>query len=213
MLIEVIVKNEKEAQIVEELGAHRIELVSAMSEGGLTPSYGAIRRVVESVNIPVQVMIRNHGHSFIYQEEDLNIMKEDLKIAKQLGANGIVFGCLNEDGTINENILEEILKLADGMDFTFHRAFDSIPNQEEAYKALCKFGNSIHRILTSGGKAEAPDAKVELRQLVELSKVHNGPLIMPGSGMTMDNINEMRRATGAKEFHLGIAYRSSLDFL
>src|SRR5699024_7221931 len=155
----------------------------------------------------------NHGHSYVYREEDLKIMKEDILITKQLGANGIVFGGLKEDHTIDEKMLEEVLKLADGMDFTFHRAFDEVPNQEEAYKTLCKFGDSINRILTSGGKEKAPDAKEELRQLVELSATHNGPLIMPGSGMTLDNVNEMRQATEAKEFHFGIAYRESLNFL
>lgn len=139
MTIWHFVENEKEAQLVEGSGAHRLDLVSAMSEGGLTPSYGAIRRVVENVDIPVQVMIRNHGHSFEYREEDLEIMKEDLMITNQLGANRIVFGCLNEDHTIDEKMLEEVLKLADGIDFTFHRAFDRVPNQEEAYKTLCKF--------------------------------------------------------------------------
>lgn len=210
--IEIIVKNEEEARMAEKYGADRLELISAMGEGGLTPSYGAINRVLKSVEIPVQVMIRPHSHGYTYSEADVNIIKDDILAAKELGANGIVFGCLTEDQTIDENMLQTILTIADGMDFTFHRAFDRVKDQQGAYRTLCQYGKSINRILTSGGKDQATEAQAELRELVKLSKELRGPTIMPGAGLTPENVDEMARKTGAEEFHYGLAFRMSHHF-
>lgn len=211
MIIEIIVKSEIEAVQAQEFGANRIELISALGEGGLTPSYGAIVRVVENVKIPVQVMIRPHSNSYTYSEEDFNIIKEDILISKELGANGIVFGCLKEDFTIDEKMLEAVLKLADGMDVTFHRAFDRVNNQQEAYKTLCKYKSNIKRVLTSGGKQIATDALENLKNLVELSRIENGPIIMPGSGVTPDNVEKLALVTNAKEFHYGLVFRNKFS--
>lgn len=211
MIIEIIVKNEREAVQAQEFGADRIELISALGEGGLTPSYGAIVRVVENVKIPVQVMIRPHSNSYTYSEEDFNIIKEDILISRELGANGIVFGCLKENNTIDEKILEAVLKLADGMDVTFHRAFDRVKNQQEAYRTLCKYKRNIKRILTSGGEQIATDALENLKDLVELSRIENGPTIMPGSGVTPDNIEKLALMTNAREFHYGLDFRNKFS--
>lgn len=212
VIIEVIVKNEKEALKAKAYGAQRLELVSALSEGGLTPSYGAISRVVQSVDIPVQVMIRPHSRGYVYDEADFQMFKEDIAIAKELGAAGVVFGCLREDNTIDEKMLESILQQAEGIEFTFHRAFDRVSDQRNAYKTLCQYDGAVTRILTSGGKELATDAKPELKELVKLSKELDGPVIMPGSGMTPANQAEMAAATGATEFHYGVAFRDHYLF-
>ena len=212
LIIEVIVKNEEEALKAKQYGAQRLELVSALSEGGLTPSYGAIKRTVETANIPVMVMIRPHSRGYVYSQADVNIIKEDIKAAKQLGAAGIVFGCLRENYAIDEKLLEEVLREAEGMEFTFHRAFDRVSDQRAAYLTLCQYGNAVTRILTSGGKELATDAKPQIKELVDLSREKQGPIIMPGSGMTPDNLAEMAEATGAVEFHYGIAFRDQYLF-
>lgn len=212
MKIEVIVTNEEEALKAQAYGADRLELVSALSEGGLTPSYGAMKRVVESVQIPVMVMIRPHSRGYVYNEADFNMIKEDIKLVKELGAAGIVFGCLREDHSIDEKMLEAVLQLADGVEFTFHRAFDRVSDQRDAYLTLCQYSGAITRILTSGGKELAIEAKPQIKELVELSHAKKGPIIMPGSGMTPDNQTEMAESTGAEEIHFGIAFRDQYLF-
>ena len=94
-MLEIIATSVEDAIVIEKGGADRIELVSALSEGGLTPSYGLVHRVIGAVNIPVNVMIRPHSLSFVYSDEDLLCMLEDIKQAKALGANGVVFGMLD----------------------------------------------------------------------------------------------------------------------
>lgn len=212
MKVEVIVQNEKDAIAAEQSGADRLELVSAISEGGLTPSYGTIVRVLASVRIPVQVMIRPHSYGFVYDESDFLTIKEDILMTKMLGANGIVFGCLCKNGNIDEPLLEAVLDLADGMDITFHRAFDAVKNQQEAFKVICKYGDKIKRILTSGGKNNAANATAELHHLVKLSQTHNCSLIMPGAGLTPDNIKSVAIETEAKEFHFGSGVRKHQSF-
>jgi len=212
MKIEVIVQNEQDAMDAEKYGADRLELVSAVDEGGLTPSYGAMNRVLKSVKIPVQVMIRPHSFGYIYDKDDIQVMKEDIEMAKMLGANGIVFGCLNESGDIDEALLNTVVEIADGMEITFHRAFDHARDQKEAYKTICQNSHAIKRILTSGGKKNAVEGVKQIQELVKLSKSHNCPYIMPGAGLNVDNITEIALETKAHEFHFGSGVRYGLSF-
>lgn len=207
MYIEAIVQNGEEAKQAEKLGADRLELVSAMTEGGLTPSYGTMKQVLNSVTIPVQVMIRPHSYHYVYDESDLEIIREDIRAVLELGGTGIVFGALNEDNTINEQVLADVAGISDSLDITFHRAFDEVPSQEKAYLTLVKYKHAVKRILTSGGKVNCEVGKDELRELVKFAKSTSGPKILPGAGMTPDNIGSIHETVQADQYHFGKALR------
>lgn len=211
-MLEVIVQNKQEAKEAEKFGADRVELVSAMQEGGLTPSFGTLKQVIGSVNIPVQVMIRPHSYGFHYSVEDMQTIKADVQAVLDLGGNGIVFGALNDDNTINEQALNDVIEIAPQMDITFHRAFDEVAPQEAAYRLLTKYKSHVKRILTSGGASDCEHGKEQLRNLVNLSKELDGPVIMPGSGLAPGNILDMHTAVGAWEYHFGKAVRIEDSF-
>lgn len=211
-MLEVIVQNRQEAVEAEKLGADRIELVSAIGEGGLTPSFGTLKQVLGSVSIPVQVMIRPHSYSFQISAEDMEIMKADIQAVLNLGGSGIVFGALNEDDTLNEKALADIIHLAPQLDITFHRAFDDVKSQEDAYRLLAKHKKHVKRILTSGGASNCEHGKNQLRYLADLSKELDGPVIMPGAGLSPENIQDIHDAVGADEYHFGKAVRIDQSF-
>lgn len=212
MLIEAIVQNEEEAIQAQNLGVDRLELVSAISEGGLTPSYGTIKRVLQSVSIPVQVMIRPHSHHFVYNKSDLRIMREDVQNVLDLGGVGIVTGILNEDHTINEKALEDLLGLSPNLDVTFHRAFDSVPSQKDAYRTLAKYRKQVKRILTSGGESDCVAGMMMLSELVELARETGGPNILPGAGLSPSNIGMIHQRVNANQYHFGKAIRIKQSF-
>ncbi|WHX26106.1 copper homeostasis protein CutC [Virgibacillus halodenitrificans] len=212
MKLEVIVQSKQEAIEAQKLGADRLELVSAMKEGGLTPSYGTIKQVLENVEIPVQIMVRPHSYNFFYTEADIEVIVEDVKAIRELGGNRIVFGALNQDGTVNESMLKEVINQFPEIDITFHRAFDEVTSQEEAYRTLCNYPSNVKRILTSGGKPNCMEGKEQLRNLVKLEQGIGGPVIMPGSGLTPENIQEIKQTTEATEFHFGKSVRVEQSF-
>lgn len=210
-MLEIIVQNHQEAQEAEKLGATRLELVSAISEGGLTPSYGAMKKVFEAVNIPVYTMIRPHSFNFVYDEADYEIIEEDVKQVLRLGNNKIVFGALDKDGTINEKILERIIELSPDLEITFHRAFDEVEDQVKAYKILANY-KQVKWILTSGGEDTCMKGKEQLKKLVSFSKQVEGPEILLGSGLTSKNIEEIHKDVSADQYHFGSAVRKNFSF-
>ena len=212
MNLELIVQNKQEAIQAEKLGSHRLELVSAMKEGGLTPSYGAIKQVLQSVKIPVQIMVRPHSYHFYYTEDDFQVICEDIEMITKLGGNRIVFGALNQNGTINEEMLREIIRRFPDIDITFHRAFDEVHSQEAAYRTLLQFKQNVRRILTSGGEVNCEKGKDQLAKLVKLSFGLNGPSIMPGSGLSPENIAGFHLMVSAEDYHFGSAVRVDGSF-
>src|SRR5699024_10390703 len=145
-----------EAKQAEDMGADRLELVSAINEGGLTPSYGTMKQVLNEVSIPVYIMIRPFSYHYDYQKDDLEIIYEDIKKVIELGGTNIVFGALNKNRTINEEILKSVIDMAPHLEITFHRAFDETASLVEAYRTLTTYKENVKTILTSGG---APDCK------------------------------------------------------
>ncbi len=209
MTIELIVQNEQEAIQAEKLGAARLELVSAIDEGGLTPSFETIKQVLNSVTIPVQVMIRPHSRDFFYSDSEIEKMIENVKNVLNLGGRGIVFGALTKDYTVDEDALKKIIAVSNQLDITFHRAFDEIDDQLSAYKVLTGYNKQVKRILTSGGREDCLMGKHELRKLVELSKEIGGPSILCGGGLTSANIEEIHQTVGASEYHFGSGVRKN----
>ncbi len=212
MLIEIIVQHAEDAILAEKHGANRLELVTAMTEGGLTPSYGIIKDVVGAVSIPVHVMVRPHGYSFTYSEDDKRVILEDIKVCKELGAAGIVFGSLTKNGEIDEAFLEKVIETAAGMKITFHRAIDEAKDIIEAYKTLQKYSDSIQTVLTSGGAPKALEGVENLKAMLALSSEKPSPAIMPGSGLSPDNIAELHEKVHATDYHFGSAVRVNGKF-
>ena len=203
-MLEVIATTLDDAINIEHSGANRIELVSALTEGGLTPSYALIKQVVKSVSIPVNIMIRPHSKSFIYTENDVKTMKEDIEIARSLKANGVVFGALTKDMEIDEEVLDKLLASVGDLEVTFHRAIDASADPVKATKVLKNY-TKITRILTSGGQGKIDNNFKTINEMIKTA----GPIILLGGGITLHNIPHLRENTGAKEFHVGTAVRKN----
>jgi len=201
-MLEIIGMTVEDAKCIEECGADRIELVSALTEGGLTPSYGLVERVVKSVDIPVNVMIRHHTNGFVYSEEDLEIMKRDIQVVKSLGVNGVVLGVLDEKNNINEKHLIELLNECNGLDVTFHRAIDDT-DLNESMQILKKY-KEITNILTSGGKKNITENINEIKKIINEEKRIN---VLLGGGLNFDNIHKVKKSTKATDFHFGTGVR------
>ena len=181
----------------QEGGADRVELCAGIPEGGTTPSYGMIRNARESISIALNVIIRPRGGDFLYSESDIQEMIYDIQAAKQLGADGLVFGCLNPDGTVDMKAMSRLMEAAGDTPVTFHRAFDHTNDPLKALEDIISLG--CVRILTSGCRPTALEGAELLSQLVE--KAGERIIIMPGCGVRENNIAEIARLSGAKEFH------------
>lgn len=197
MLLEVCVGNYLEAVAAFKNGGNRIELCDNLQEGGTTPSYGTIKKSIENISIPVNVIIRPRGGDFNYSDEEFEIMKEDIEICKKLKVNGIVFGILNEDNTVDIYRNKILKECAGELQTTFHMAFDEIEDKKAAIDILADLG--IDRILTRGGEVGAPNNVETLKELIEYAG--DRIIVMPGGGINSNNREEIEKLTGAKELH------------
>lgn len=198
IIIEACVASVRSALNAQKGGALRVELVDNLIEGGTSPSYGTIKLVREKLDISLYVMIRPRGGDFCYSNPEFSIMKEDTRMARELGADGIVAGILTPGGKIDMERMAVLKHLAGDLGFTCHRAFDMTVDKEQALEDLISLG--VDRILTSGGRNKAPEGKELIGRLIDLA---NGRIaIMPGSGVNEDTILEMKQGTGATEFHV-----------
>lgn len=196
MRLEICANSFISAKNAQEAGAHRIELCSELSVGGITPSYGLLKKVVEELTIETFVLIRPRSGDFVYSESEFDIMKTDIKLCKELGCQGIVSGVLNNDNTIDFEHTNELVELSKPLAFTFHRAFDEVPNPLVAFKQLIELG--IDRILTSGQAKKAVDGLDLLKQLQAIAGNHL--IILPGGGITPKNAKLFKQA-GFLELH------------
>lgn len=181
----------------QEGGADRIELCDNLYEGGTTPSYGMIKICKSLLDIPIFPIIRPRGGDFVYSEREFEVMMQDVVCCMELGCEGVVFGILRSDGSIDMERCSELVKLAGSMQLTFHRAFDRCIDRTKGLEGLIELG--FHRVLTSGGNGFAEDAIPELTNLAEQS--NNRISIMPGSGVTGNNLLKIAQATETFEFH------------
>jgi copper homeostasis protein len=178
-------------------GAHRIELCQNLEQGGITPSYGLIRAVRQQLQIPVFVLIRPRPGGFVYNADELEIMRTDVRMCGELDCDGVVLGMLNAAGRVDVPQCQMLLDAAGPMEVTFHRAFDSCPNQAEALEEIIKLG--CQRVLTSGGQATAEAGKDQLAALV--TQAAGRISIMPGAGVSAANLQALANHTRATEFH------------
>ena len=204
--IEICANSVESAAKAQEGGAYRVELCAGIPEGGTTPSFGEIRMARQLLQqTKLHVIIRPRGGDFLYTQLEQEIMLHDIKVARQLGADGVVFGCLTAEGNVDVPAMKKLMNAVGDMSVTFHRAFDMCRNPMEALEDIIELG--CHRILTSGQEATAPAGIPLLKELIE--KADGRIIIMPGCGVKPSNILELAEETGATEFHF--SGRSSLE--
>lgn len=179
-------------------GAGRIELCDNISEGGTTPSYGMMRQVITKLKIPVLPLIRPRGGNFCYTDTEFESIRDDIQMAKNAGAHGIVTGILKPSGEIDIERNREIVDLARPMEVAFHRAFDITPDPVKALEDLISIG--YDRVLTAGQVLNAENGIGLIARLVQLAGKRIS--IMPGGGINAFNIGLIARKTGTNEFHL-----------
>ena len=186
MIIEVCAESYEYAVKAEKAGADRIELCKDLHLDGLTPDYESAKKTIDSLNIPVYILIRPIEGDFIYSNEEFELMKMDIIKFKEMGCKGIVSGVLNDDNSIDIERTKELVELSRPLEFTFHRAFDLVSDPFEEIENLIEIG--VTRILTSGQKHKAIEGLELLEEFKNISK--NRILIMPGSGIS--NMNFMK---------------------
>src|SRR5579862_1946782 len=198
--IEVCVDSVASALAAERGGADRIELCSNLREGGITPSAGTIDVVRSRISLPVHVMIRPRSGNFCYSDDDFEIMRRDVLMAQKTGAHGVVLGILAPDRTVDLPRTSELVQLARPLSVTFHRAFDLSSDLAAAREAVISAG--ADRILTSGGKQTAMEARSILANLVQAAK--GRITILACGGINANNAAATIRETGVKEIHVGL---------
>ena len=197
-MVEVCANGVESCLAAQQGGADRVELCAGIPEGGTTPSYGEIkvaRRVLTTTRL--HVIIRPRGGDFLYSDLEVERMAADIAVCRDLGVDGVVFGCRKADGTIDVEKNRYLMECSQGMSVTMHRAFDRAADPEQALEQIIALG--FNRILTSG---QQPKAIQGVDLLARLNRQAAGRIIlMAGSGVTEQNIKEIRDVTGLNEFH------------
>lgn len=197
-LLEICATGLEAALIAESAGANRIELCENLESGGLTPSYGTLKAVKEHVRIPVHVLIRPRRGDYIYDYNLIQIMKSDILLAKSFGYEGVVIGVLDNNANLDIGAMNILLEAAEGMAVTFHRAIDVAVRPFHLLEQLVKMG--VPRVLTSGGMQTAEEG---IHQIVQMQEIFGEEiLIMPGSGITSENIQKFTNIEKIKEIHM-----------
>lgn len=197
MTIEIVVYNIESALRAQEGGADRIELCDNPGEGGTTPSYGMIELVRQNISIDVFVMIRPRGGDFYYSNYEFHCMKRDIWQCQKSSVDGVVFGLLNPDGTIDKKRCKELIDRARPLKVTCHRAFDMTRDPFEALEDCIEVG--FDRILTAGQQAQAINGAPLIGELI--NKAARRIAIMPGSGVNEKTVEEIVLTSGADEIH------------
>jgi len=197
--VEICVDSVESALTAQSAGAYRVEFCDNLVEGGTTPSYGQLKIARERLDIKLYVIVRPRGGNFLYSDIEFEIMKEDIRKCGEIGCDGVVVGILHTDGTIDKERTIELVDIARSysMGVTFHRAFDRC---SELFTGLDDvIATGCERILTSGSKDNALAGAAVIKKLIEAA---GGKItIMPGAGLTPENIAELAQLTGATEFH------------
>ncbi|SIP87973.1 copper homeostasis protein [Alkalispirochaeta americana] len=196
-LLEICAFNVESCRIAQRAGAARIELCDNPVEGGTTPSYGTIRQAREHLDIQLYPIIRPRSGNYYYNDDEFEIIRQDIEACKDLGCDGISVGVATIDAEIDTEQMKRIVEWAYPLGVTCNRAFDGTPDLFKALEDLVQCG--CERILTSGGKSSAPDAADILARLVENAR--DRICVMPGAGLKSNNLAELRRRTGAVEYH------------
>ena len=196
--IEICTNSVESCLAAQEGGANRVELCAGIPEGGTTPSYGEIAIAREVLtHTRLHVIIRPRGGDFLYSDIEIRTMLKDIEIARRLGADGVVFGCLTADGEVDLTSMQILMEASKGLSVTFHRAFDVCRNPQKALEEIIELG--CNRILTSG---QQPTAEQGIGLLKELQGMAAGRItLLAGCGVNENNIAHIATETGIREFH------------
>lgn len=197
MTLEICVFNTATAIAAEQAGADRIELCENYANGGTTPSYGYLKTVRKKISIPAFPMIRPRGGDYFHSKDEIDIILKDILLCKELQFDGVVFGLLNQDGTIDQDNTARLVEAAYPLDVTFHRAFDRCKEPMQALETLIECGCA--RILTSGQYPKIMDGLELVKSLVE--QANDRIIIMPGSGLNSGNVKHIIETAGVTEVH------------
>jgi len=200
-LLEISVESVAAAVAAERGGAQRIELCEDAAIGGVTPSVPMMREARSRVKIPIFAMIRPRGGNFVYSNDEFAAMRRSIDDARAAGMDGLVLGILTTERRVNVVRTRELIGLCGGLPVTFHRAMDEAVDLPRALEEI--IATESQRILTSGGKASALEGAETIAGLV--AKAGQRIVILPGAGIHPDNVREVARRTGAKEFHSGLS--------
>jgi len=197
-IVEVAVDSVAGARSAAAAGADRLELCSSLGEGGLTPSPGLLAAVRAAVAVPVFAMVRPRPGDFLYDDDEFDVLRRDVRLLQQAGAAGIVCGVLTADGRIDEPRLAELCRLAAPLPVTCHRAFDLATDPAAALDALLRIG--VARVLTSGQARSAPEGAGVIQALV--ARAGQRMAVMAGAGVRDENVAALVARTGCSEVHL-----------
>lgn len=197
ILLEICAGTYSAALAAARAGAQRIELCSALSEGGLTPSAGLMRAAIELPDIRKHVLIRPRCGDFYYSREEQDIIVDDIRLAREYGADGVVVGALDADGNVDEEAMARFMEAAGTLSVTFHRAFDLCRCPDEALDVLIRLG--VPRLLTSGCAATAAEGVENIAAMVR--RAAGRLIVIPASGVNAGNVASIIRHTGTFEIH------------
>ena len=200
-ILEVCVDSYASAVAAIAGGADRLELCSALSVGGLTPSAALLRQIRKGSDIPIRCLMRPRGGDFFYTPEEIQQMAMEMAALRDAGADGFVIGCLTADGELDGNAMEPLLKEASGLGLTLHRCIDVSRDLEETYRqaALLRFDT----VLTSGGAGKCLDGMETIGRLLTIRDKENGPEVLIGAGVKAGVIAAFReKYPQSRAFHM-----------
>lgn len=197
-ILEVCVDSVEGALAAQAGGAHRVELCSALIEGGLTPSKGVIEVCRREIDIKLHIIVRPRGSDFLYTDFEHETMLQDIELAKAMGVDGVVIGTLTAEGRVDKKRTTELIERSRPMSVTFHRAFDMAREPYEALEDLIELG--ADRVLTSGQEASALAGLDLLVDLVQ--RAGDRIVVVPCGDINERNIHKISERTGAREIHV-----------
>ena len=198
ILVEACVDSVASSLAAERGGARRLELCDALFDGGTTPSAGMIAACKATVSIPVFVMIRPRGGGFVYSDAERDVMRRDVVVARELGADGVVIGALRPDGSVDVALVRSLVEAAQELPVTFHRAFDLTPDLAASLGVLAAAG--VQRVLTAGGASTAAVGATALAELVR--QAGSRLVVMAGGGVREENVRSLVSISGVREVHV-----------
>ena len=200
--LEICANGIKSLQNAMDGCAQCVELCECLEVGGVTPSFGTLAKAIDISFIPMRVLIRPRPGNYIYDEEEVEMMKTDIMLCKKLGFEGVVIGALNDKGELDVETIKALMGAGEGLKFTFHRAIDACVKPFEAVEQLVELG--FDKILTSGGKHTALEG---VPMIAEMQLRYGDRIgIMPGGGINLGNVKDILNMTGTVHCHASLAH-------